>query len=207
MSEEMTLEEVKRGLVLWGRVCNDESFDDAEWGRWIGEHGGALLALARRALELEEREAGIWGRVNALAEKVLEQPAPTGEVLQRHLDEARAAASGTLCGAEWIAGYARGMALGEQAAYQRGRQEAQGGWVAVGERLPEDGVLVLLWHCDWPPSAPPGYGRYTRDDDDGSWWEDVSQQDQSGESTLYYSGVTHWRPLPPPPSDTGKGGE
>ncbi len=39
-----------------------------------------LLSLARRALELEEREAGIWGRVNALAEKVLEQPAPTGKL-------------------------------------------------------------------------------------------------------------------------------
>jgi hypothetical protein len=213
-----------------------------------------VLALTRRALELEEREAGLWGRVNALAEKVLGQPsagtrrasdiirenadaiqafagersaelsayllslferealeqpvptgelkqhllamarnvraglmkaadyddevatlynamlwacksaqapAPTGEVLQRHLDEARAAASGTLCGAEWIAGYARGMALGEQAAYQRGRQEAQG---AIAARP------VVRWFAECMEAT------LRRNDHKGGWQDDTPER-------------------------------
>jgi hypothetical protein len=73
-------------------------------------------------------------------------------------------------------------------------------WVPVAERLPEDGLMVLFWHQDWPTDSNLiGLGRYTRDDDDGSWWEDVSEQDMSGDATVYYSGVTHWAPLPAPP--------
>jgi hypothetical protein len=70
------------------------------------------------------------------------------------------------------------------------------GWIAVTERLPEEGVCVVVYSpgdidggfhaCGWfverRPHAKP-FGVFRREDAKAIW------------------GVTHWMPLPAPPSD------
>jgi hypothetical protein len=61
-------------------------------------------------------------------------------------------------------------------------------WIKCNERMPEDGVYVLIdIGCDDPPRC--GIAKYR----DGLWWE------MDGYSRI--SGVTHWQVLPPPPEN------
>jgi len=64
-------------------------------------------------------------------------------------------------------------------------------WVPVGERLPEEGLLVL-WYCPderWPVTS----GRFERPYH-MNWGGDMSVPISEG-------GYTHWMPLPAPPSE------
>jgi hypothetical protein len=216
---------------------------------WVAVKGEQLLtlaALARRALEMEEREAGIWGRVNALAEKVLEQqdydelrrdgisvgaaqqathmaraacealrlsyddtapaditaavraleqPAPANPHHGSPFESAFAPGeleqpAPTNCSGPWLSGSgghrmfsgcpkaATWVATREQAAYNRGRQEAQGGWVAEAVALLREMPLVGEAEA-W------------------SGWRDAVDDWQARDPV---------GTIPPPPSDTGKGG-
>jgi hypothetical protein len=61
-------------------------------------------------------------------------------------------------------------------------------WIKCAERMPEDGVYVLIdIGCDDPPRC--AIAKYR----DGLWWE------MDGYSRI--SGVTHWQPLPSPPEN------
>ena len=75
------------------------------------------------------------------------------------------------------------------------------GWIACEDRMPEDGVLVLLLHqcADWKPE--PWKHTFGQVVDNGeTWcWADENDNDQDWEL------VTHWRPLPAPPTRSSKG--
>ena len=66
-------------------------------------------------------------------------------------------------------------------------------WISVEDRLPEDEQEVLYYRC-----AYFAYGFYKAS---GSWI-DLTMRDRDGEPHEYYSGVTHWLPLPAPPEAT-----
>lgn len=77
---------------------------------------------------------------------------------------------------------------------ENGPVSAQGGWVAVDERLPDDSFTRLV---------AAGF-RTVAYYENGIWWR-IGSLDKAEE----LRNVTHWRPLPdpPPPSDPSKGGE
>ena len=63
-----------------------------------------------------------------------------------------------------------------------------GGWTPVSERLPPDGEWVLWWHpiddiCQTLVAA-----------------RDGNSLDFGGDINLPLAGITHWRPLPGPPT-------
>jgi hypothetical protein len=68
--------------------------------------------------------------------------------------------------------------------------KAQAEWVAVGERLPEEGALVLVYETGW---TEPAIGHHVG----GVWLAEDDDDDQLA--------VTHWMPLPPPPSSSTPG--
>ena len=70
--------------------------------------------------------------------------------------------------------------------YADGRADAQK-WISVEERLPEDGVDVII-HTDFRGGyVGCGYYRIVRD----AWF--------TSQGILLASNVLHWRPLPEPP--------
>lgn len=107
-----------------------------------GEDVGDFAGF-HRALELVSKGVfGEWDGCETLDQLVArlkghaaarEQPVPTGEVTEAHWSEAEKAVLGTVCGREYVAGYARGLANGEVRAFQAGRESARGGWVAPTE--------------------------------------------------------------------------
>jgi hypothetical protein len=68
--------------------------------------------------------------------------------------------------------------------------KAQVEWVAVSERLPEEGALVLVYETGW---TEPAIGHHVG----GVWLAEDDDDDQLA--------VTHWMPLPPPPSSSTPG--
>ena len=70
-------------------------------------------------------------------------------------------------------------------------------WIAVTERMPEPTQKVLFWSADWPDNALPGYGQ-PASYSDGIWFDD-SYCDRDGDPRECCN-VTHWMPLPPPPT-------
>lgn len=72
--------------------------------------------------------------------------------------------------------------------YADGRADAQK-WISVNERLPEDGVDVII-HTDFRGGyVGCGYYRIVRD----AWF--------TSQGILLASNVLHWRPLPEPPEE------
>lgn len=71
---------------------------------------------------------------------------------------------------------------------------AGGEWVRCSERLPERGVKVLAW------SGWVGVARLESSAAFGLWWieSDGAPYARNGPEP------THWRPLPPPPSEGGE---
>lgn len=61
-------------------------------------------------------------------------------------------------------------------------------WVPCAERMPEDGVEVLV--AVWPSV-------YIAEREDGEWWAIDRMPSAIG-------GVTHWMPLPEPPQKAGR---
>ncbi|HKY41334.1 MAG TPA: DUF551 domain-containing protein [Polyangiaceae bacterium] len=98
-------------------------------------------------------------------------------------------------GASWFAVTQDGPAhYGEIDAVPADCVEA--GWVSVEERLPDDDRLVLVWNDDWGPGSWAATGRHVDDGSDaGSWFMEDDDDDPEP--------ITHWRPLPAPPSTEG----
>lgn len=78
-------------------------------------------------------------------------------------------------------------------------------WIPVSERLPEEGLCVLL-ACEYADTPVVGYLEH------GMWWADTEHYEVScgaycygGKVTgcLTDSRITHWMPLPAPPSAEG----
>jgi hypothetical protein len=74
----------------------------------------------------------------------------------------------------------------------------QGQWIALSERLPKANKNVLF--------VAPFHGRLLvslgwkdNDDPDCQKWIDMTATDSDGDYLIEY-GVTHWMPLPPPPT-------
>jgi hypothetical protein len=75
-------------------------------------------------------------------------------------------------------------------------------WISVGDNLPTARQVVLF-------AAPFGHGADVKvcicfgykdsDDPDNNLWYDMSETDRDGMPVDVY-GVTHWMPLPAPPS-------
>ncbi|MDE2103250.1 MAG: DUF551 domain-containing protein [Patescibacteria group bacterium] len=61
---------------------------------------------------------------------------------------------------------------------------ATGPWISVKERLPDPGVLILIWHGHRPKW--PVVGHHGRD---GCWWSDNAN---------VICDVTHWAEIQPP---------
>lgn len=101
-----------------------------------------------------------YDRLLALARRALEQPTPTGEVTREHREAAQACCEGmhgvflrpmfeTIGDQDRaIADIAQLLATREAAAYQRGLESAQGGWVA-GYRAGEARALQLIRDRGW----------------------------------------------------------
>lgn len=78
-------------------------------------------------------------------------------------------------------------------------------WIPVSERLPEEGQCVLL-ACEYADAPVVGYQKH------GTWWADTEHHEVSCGAYCYGgkvigclkdSHVTHWMPLPAPPSAEG----
>ncbi len=203
---EKLREASERGLSRPGPLTHEGFHARSKYTSALIEHERALLDAARRALEHEAKEAGLWGRVNTLADRVLaepqnvaalEQQVPTGEVVLSPRDR-------QLC-RDWV-DQQLGEMLGERdegeerlvgalkALYAAlGRESAQGGWIAVEERLPE------------PPrggvAAHDYVARFVAYYDNGEWW-------RHGPLGLRRCEVRGWWPLPeiPPAPGAEKGG-
>lgn len=87
----------------------------------------------------------------------------------------------------------------------RGRESAQGDWVAVSERLPVHGQSVLFWGKGWVPGAVYGIGRFLVDSWERQQFEDETDQEEDGPRMYAAADVTHWHPLPPPPRNEASG--
>lgn len=67
-------------------------------------------------------------------------------------------------------------------------------WVSVKERLPEDDQIVIVFCPDWDRSR---VGYYCKDNDFQSGWILL----EGGKYGFADWPVTHWMPLPPPPTE------
>lgn len=120
---------------------------------------------------------------------------PTGEVTERHRQQAFGALY-AISGPpreSYVDAIAGLLATVEQAAFAAGRASGRE-WVAVTERLPEAGRLVLVVESGWTEAA---IGCLH----DGGVWN----AEDDADSPL---AVTHWMPmpLPPPPEKPTEGG-
>jgi hypothetical protein len=79
-------------------------------------------------------------------------------------------------------------------------------WISVKDRLPEENQRCLTW-CGEPLACSPGteilIGRFYKNDADG--------EDPDGWGFSFYKQgflggyeITHWMPLPAPPTDQGE---
>lgn len=70
-------------------------------------------------------------------------------------------------------------------------------WISVNDRLPEDDDRVLVWeNKTYQRVLPPEYGYCIFAHYDGKWLdENMSDYNNNSDWT-----VTHWMPLPPPPT-------
>ncbi len=72
-----------------------------------------------------------------------------------------------------------------------------GNWISVNDRLPENDDRVLVWeNKTYPRVLPPEYGYCNFAHYDGTWTDD-DMKDYNNNSDWT---VTHWMPLPPPPT-------
>lgn len=72
-------------------------------------------------------------------------------------------------------------------------REKNGGWISVKERLPEDGQLVLIFSHTVSPA------KYRKDENEFGRYPNHTPQDRA--LHYYFDNVTHWQPLPTPPSE------
>ena len=64
-------------------------------------------------------------------------------------------------------------------------------WINVKDRLPEEQEEIVFVRCGYLAF---GYLHFDQ-------WFDLTMRDRDGHPHEYYSGVTHWMPLPAPPED------
>lgn len=99
---------------------------------------------------------------------------------------------GRYCPTKPIAELAKDVANAAYAAGVQAERERTSGWIPVGERLPEAHVNVLCYTKG---------GGIVRDRYDGITLSDGTHQFH-GDREEWRFDVTHWMPLPPPPSTT-----
>lgn len=66
--------------------------------------------------------------------------------------------------------------------------------------MPRPGEKVMFWCRGWLAGATPGVGTFN-----GDFWEDETQMVNDAFVLVPNSEVTHWQPLPPPPSSSTPG--
>ncbi len=196
---EMTLEREAR--ELW--VVYDE-----KGGSWGVQRSRENAERHARHLSLDYGKPFTYCHYVAAPQ---EQPVPTGEVTEHHKNRAEVAVDRASHGWGMAAGHYRDtvnavaqlLAIREQAAFERGRELAQSGWVAVGERMPDRGATVLFWCRDWLPSATPGVGKFGILDRGGvevDVFTDETQLDQDDCGRVYPVAEVHcWHAFTPPP--------
>lgn len=75
--------------------------------------------------------------------------------------------------------------------YAEAYHKERSGWINVKDRLPDEFENIIVWN-----------GEYVYDDvriiNNGEYWTHVSGYDYD---SYRINGVTHWQPLPAPPSN------
>lgn len=154
-----------------------------------------LLSLAKRALESESRPQS-HGVPTGLCEVCI--TTTDGRDIEQHDcgKLARLKVNGFPMCAACFDGYEEeGLVESvEPLAHERGRSQAAGdGWVSAEERLPEENeVVIAIAAGAWSRAGT------CRFDGPAEGWHDV----ETGRRVPDI--ITHWRPLPAPPSDSGK---
>lgn len=80
---------------------------------------------------------------------------------------------------------------------------SQSRWVSVEERLPEDGKKVLIWGPGYMKGC--GFGVYYHKDGDWLGRDNFNLNAETQEYSTRGMNVTHWQPLPQPPTKGSEG--
>lgn len=76
-------------------------------------------------------------------------------------------------------------------------------WIPVGERLPELGKRVLCFYAEGQFVGYLAGTDWGLEQDEIVWNIDVEALDQDTHTSHAFAEVTHWMPLPEPPSGNG----